>query len=78
MKNIQGDSAYYYEYTLGSTHEWWYSGLEEQELASFAISVLRHDRVCLCADTTRRMWRLVCLNVTVLMTCGVSKKWRLS
>ena len=39
---VQGDSAaYYYEYTLGSTYEWWYSGaLEEQALASFAISVL--------------------------------------
>ena len=38
---VQGDSAaYYYEYTLGSTYEWSYTGATEQEvLAIFAISL---------------------------------------
>lgn len=39
---VQGDSAaYYYEYTLGSTYEWTYTGSTEQEVLSiFAISLL--------------------------------------
>ena len=38
----QGDSAaYYYEYTLGSTYEWTFTGAsEEQVLTIFAISLL--------------------------------------
>lgn len=39
---VQGDSAaYYYEYTLGSTYEWTFTGaIEEQVLTIFAISLL--------------------------------------
>ena len=38
----QGDSAaYYYEYTLGSTYDWTFSGASEEEVLSiFAISLL--------------------------------------
>jgi len=38
---VQGDSAaYYYEYTLGSTYEWTYTGATEQQvLTIFAISL---------------------------------------
>ena len=39
---VQGDSAaYYYEYTLGSTYDWTFSGATEEEvLTIFAISLL--------------------------------------
>ena len=68
---VQGDSAaYYYEYTLGSTYEWWYSGaLEEQELASFAISVLWDTTGFVCVQETNQegcVGDSVCLDVTVL------------
>ena len=68
---VQGDSAaYYYEYTLGSTYEWWYSGaLEEQALASFAISVLWDTTGFVCVQETNLegcVGDSVCLDVTVL------------
>ena len=68
---VQGDSAaYYYEYTLGSTYEWWYSGaLEEQELASFAISVLWDTTGFVCVQETNQegcVGDSVCVDVTVL------------
>lgn len=68
---VQGDSAaYYYEYTLGSTYEWWYSGaLEEQELASFAISVLWDTSGSVCVRETNQegcVGDSVCVDVTVL------------
>ena len=68
---VQGDSAaYYYEYTLGSTYEWWHSGaLEEQALASFAISVLWDTTGFVCVQETNQegcVGDSVCLDVTVL------------
>ena len=68
---VQGDSAaYYYEYTLGSTYEWSYSGaLEEQALASFAISVLWDTTGYVCVQETNQEGCVgdpVCLDVTVL------------
>ena len=67
---VQGDSAaYYYEYTLGSTYEWSYSGaLEEQALASFAISVLWDTTGYVCVQETNQEGCVgdpVCLDVTV-------------
>ena len=68
---VQGDSAaYYYEYTLGSTYEWSYSGaLEEQALASFAVSVLWDTTGYVCVQETNQegcVGDSVCLEVTVL------------
>ena len=68
---VHGDSAaYYYEYTLGSAYEWWYSGaLEEQALASFAISVLWDTTGFVCVQETNLegcVGDSVCLDVTVL------------
>jgi hypothetical protein len=53
---IQGDSAaYYYEYTLGSTYAWTYTGATEQEvLTIFAIS-LQWDSIG---------WQEVCVTET--------------
>ena len=66
----QGDSAaYYYEFTLGSTYEWWYEGaLEEQVLASFAISVLWDTTGFVCVQETNQegcIGEPVCLDVFV-------------
>ena len=68
---VQGDSAaYYYEYTLGSTYEWWFDGaVEEQVLATFAISVLWDTTGYVCVRETNQdgcVGDSVCMDVTVL------------
>ena len=68
---VQGDSAaYYYEYTLGSTYEWWFEGaIEEQVLATFAISVLWDTTGYVCVRETNQdgcVGDSVCMDVTVL------------
>ena len=55
---VQGDSAaYYYEYTLGSTYEWSYSGaLEEQALASSPSPFFGTPRdTFVCKKPTKRV-----------------------
>lgn len=68
---VQGDSAaYYYEYTLGSTYEWWFEGaMEEQVLATFAISVLWDTTGFVCVQETNQEGCIgdsVCSDVLVI------------
>ena len=68
----QGDSAaYYYEYTLGSTYEWTFTGASEQEVFdAFAISLLwdslgSHDVCVIETNQEGCSGQPVCLNVFV-------------
>lgn len=68
---VQGDSAaYFYEYTLGSSYDWWFEGaLEEQVLTTFAISVLWDTTGFVCVQETNQdgcVGDSVCLDVTVI------------